>query len=321
MKNDGNAEKVGVLIGRFEVAELTDGYRQLLDWFIEQGFGTNILILGNAQVLCTKNNPLDYESRRLMIEEAYPGKVSLHYLMDQALDEKWSENLDRIVDDTRSNRDVVLIGSKDYFYNHYFGKYRGSFVEYLPKSFPSGAEHRKSVSKQLKCSKEWRAGVIWATANRYPTVYSTADCAVFESAELEHIYLARKPNEKLLRFVGGFADPKDDSFEETALREAKEETGLDCDIIQYVCSRKIDDWRYRNEQDKIITHLFAMTKKGGRANATDDVAELQLREFDRIGETEIVAEHRELFKRLSEWREAWLKANPSMKRIVRDMMD
>lgn len=320
-KTDNAAEKVGVLVGRFEVAELTGGYRRLLDWFLKQGFGTNVLILGNSPVICTKNNPLDYESRRLMIEEAYPGKFDLHYIMDQNLDEKWSDNLDKIIGDIRSNRDVVLIGSKDFFFDHYTGKYRECFVEYLPDSFPSGAEQRKSLSRQLKNSKEWRAGVIWATSNRYPTVYSTCDCAIFESADLDRIYLARKPNETLLRFVGGFASPDDSSFEDCAKREAKEETGMDCEIMQYVCSMRVDDFRYRNEEDCICTHLFAMTRGSGRAKADDDIAELKLVEFDRLRIEDVVPEHRELLGKLATWRKAYLEKHPSMKKIVFDMMD
>lgn len=300
-------EAVSVVVARFEVATLTAGHRQMLDYVLSKGYGTNLMILGVAPTLCTKQNPLDYESRRLMIESEYPGRFSFAYIKDCHDDSVWSKNLDGIIDDLRGNRAPVLIGSRDSFFEHYSGKYRDNFEEYKQQVFISGTEQRRQLSRQIKNSAEWRAGVVYATQNKYPTVFSTVDCAIFDDQTLSRIYLAKKDREIGYRFVGGFADPRDDSFETTARREAAEETGLECDILQYVASQKIDDWRYRSEEDKIITHLFAMTRTFGRAKADDDISELRLFEFDKVGADMLVPEHRSLFEKLAAWRKDYLK--------------
>jgi len=68
---------------------------------------------------------------------------------------------------------------------------------------------------------QYRYGAYDACQSRWPTVYPTVDCAIFDDWSWTKVWLAKKPHEDKLRFVGGFADPKDSSFEETALREAK----------------------------------------------------------------------------------------------------
>lgn len=314
-------EEVSVIVARFEVATLTDGHKQMLDYILSKNYGTNLLILGVSPTLCTKMNPLDYEARRLMIESEYPGKFSFAYIKDCHDDDVWSKNLDNIISDLCGNRKPVLIGSRDSFFEHYTGKYRDNFEEYKQQIFVSGTEQRRQLSRQIKNSPEWRAGVVYATQNKYPTVYSTVDCAIFDDWELKHLYLAKKEKEIGYRFVGGFADPKDLSFEMTAHREATEETGLECAVVQYVTSQRVDDWRYRNEEDKIITHLFAMKKAWGRASANDDISELRLFEFDAIKLNDLVPEHRELFEKLKDWRANYLKNNINIVNEVGKQLD
>ena len=41
-----------------------------------------------------------------------------------------------------------------------------------------------------------------------------------------------------------------------AVREVMEETGADIGQPRYVWSGIVDDWRYRDESDKILTTLF-----------------------------------------------------------------
>lgn len=297
----GNETSVGVVVARFQVAELTEGHKEILDFVLSKGYNLNIVILGIAPTKATKNNPLDFDSRRRMIEEEYPGKFMITYQKDEPDDHSWSENLDsRIEEIAGSNREVVLYGSRDSFGKYYHGKFR--FEEYKQRLFCSGTEQRALAGKQVKASKDWRTGCLYATQNRYPTAYPTVDCAIFDDYYYDYIYLAKKKKDKLLRFVGGFVDPSDNSLEEAAIRESKEETGLNTKVISYVCSKKVDDWRYRSEEDKIITSLFVLQKIKGSAVACDDIEEIHRVLFSDIKATDIIEEHRPLFYALAEWR-------------------
>lgn len=322
MKKEINpSEKIGVVVGRFQVASLTEGHKELLDYVLSKNYNSNILILGLSPLKCTINNPLDYEARRIMIEQAYPGKFSIHYLKDNRSDEEWSNQLDSIIDDVKMNRDVDLIGSRDCFFNHYFGKYKDNFIEYSQKSFVSGTEQRKRISMHVKSESAWRAGCIYATQNQYPSVYATVDCAIFHDNSLKQIYLAKKKGEKLYRFVGGFSSPTDDSFETAARREAIEETKLEVSIIGYIGSTRIDDWRYSNETNKVITNFYAMVKVFGRAEPSDDICTLDLMDFETLTNLQIIEEHRDLFNMLVKWRDNYLKNSNNIGECVRKQLD
>ena len=62
----------------------------------------------------------------------------------------------------------------------------------------------------------------------------------------------KKVTDDKLRLIGGFADVKDNGFEETAIREFKEETGGDLINVEYITSQLSNDWRFRESGDKII---------------------------------------------------------------------
>jgi bifunctional NMN adenylyltransferase/nudix hydrolase len=113
--------------------------------------------------------------------------------------------------------------------------------------------------------------------------------------------MARKPNEKYWRFVGGFVDPTDASYEEAARREFNEETGGNCVInrLRYVLSHRVADWRYAKEESGIMTTLFLAHRQMGFAKASDDIADVKwipIREFSNYNgvRTKVMPEHREM---------------------------
>ncbi|HEX5150269.1 MAG TPA: hypothetical protein VFW07_02410 [Parafilimonas sp.] len=63
--------------------------------------------------------------------------------------------------------------------------------------------------------------------------------------------------------------------------------------MQYIGSAKIDDWRYRNEADKIITLFFKTTLLFGRQKAGDDLAEIK---WITLGELELMIQGGQLVK-------------------------
>lgn len=128
----------------------------------------------------------------------------------------------------------------------------------------------------------------------HPTVFPTVDVIIRKNGKL---LLGRKASQTKFRFVGGFADPAlDNSYEDAAKREAKEETGLDVYAVKYLGSTRIDDPRYRGTEHCIITHLFLAEEWSGEPIASDDIAELKWFDEANLSERDFVDEHHVLWR-------------------------
>jgi bifunctional NMN adenylyltransferase/nudix hydrolase len=87
-----------------------------------------------------------------------------------------------------------------------------------------------------------------------------------------------------------------------AIRELMEECGdVDVEEMVYLGSCRIDDWRYRNSADSVITHFYACNMVGGEPVANDDIAEIRWFDVDRLSADTFVPEHRVLFGILEEF--------------------
>lgn len=290
MKEVTKNYSVGVIVARFQVAELHEAHKELIDTVLSN-HAKVMIFLGLSQVRGSINDPLDFQPRKQMLLEAYPHdkfpNLTIGYIKDNRSDLDWSSKLDMQINDLLAPNDtVVLYGSRDSFLSHYKGKF--DTRELQATRFVSGTELRAKIAQAPQSNAQFRAGAIWLTAQRYPTVYSTVDIVVFDPKERK-VLLARKPNENKYRFVGGFVDPKrDDSFEEAALRELVEETGITVGLagLTYVGSKKVNDWRYANNpSEKIMTHLYVGTYTMGCPQASDDIAEVRWFGVDELEST------------------------------------
>ena len=263
-------EPIGVIIGRFQVDKLHEGHKDLFDQVLAKHKKV-FVFLGLSPLKCTINNPLDFESRKQMILEAYP-QVSVFYIKDVMLDSVWSEKLDEMIEDLLLvGQTAVLYGSRDSFKEHYSGKFK--VVTINQRVFISGADVRRAISSDVKATDEFRKGVIWATQNRYPACIPTVDVAIFD-VDYENLLLGRKKVETQYRFIGGFVSAGE-TFEQCIKREAYEETGLELNNLKIVGSYVIDDWRFKNETDKITTTFFTASKAFGKPVPGDDIYELR----------------------------------------------
>ena len=286
MKEKTKNYTVGVIIARLQVAELHEAHKELIDTVLAN-HAKVMIFLGLSQVRGSINDPLDYQPRKQMLLEEYPHdkypNLTIGYIKDNRCDVSWSEKLDSQIQDIISPNDtVVLYGSRDSFLPHYKGKFDKRELQATRQI--SGSEIRAKIAQAPQSNPQFRAGAIWASYQRYPTVYSTVDIAVFDPRE-RRILLARKPLEDGYRFVGGFIDPKDNSFEEAALRELDEECGLTVSLkgLRYVGSEKVDDWRYaKNPSEKIMTHLYVGLYSMGAPRAADDIAEVRWFDYDEF---------------------------------------
>jgi bifunctional NMN adenylyltransferase/nudix hydrolase len=203
--------------------------------------------------------------------------------MDHADDHEWSKELDRRIREVFPVGSVTLYGGRDSFIPYYSGQFPCREVEPSAYVAASGTLERRNASLEVRGSIDWRAGVVYAAYNRYPQVFPTVDIAVTRETDnggLE-ILLARKPDEKSYRLIGGFVDPTDNSLEAAARREVGEEAHIEISELKYIGSYLVDDWRYRNEIDKIMTTLFLAQYMFGAIQPDDDIEELKWFRLDR----------------------------------------
>jgi bifunctional NMN adenylyltransferase/nudix hydrolase len=283
-------KETAILIGRFQIPEMNDGYRKLIET-IRQTHDDLVLVLAEPKIPASKENPLPLESRMAMIAEAFP-ELRVLSLKDHPLDEEWSRNLDELLDEFAEGRSLVIYGSKERFIDQYRGKHKTAKLSDR-RPTDSGVEEDPS-------SKSFRRGMVYAAGKRYASVFPTVDVAVFREKRSE-ILLAKKDIDGKWRLIGGFADPSDEGFAVSAKRELQEECGdIETSELTYEGSFRIDDWRYRFEQDKIITTLFSADYICGSPQARDDVAELDWFSLDSVpgmmDEGKTALEHGQMFR-------------------------
>jgi bifunctional NMN adenylyltransferase/nudix hydrolase len=289
------ATDVAVIVGRFQVNELHEAHIDLITSVLNK-HDRVLLFLGNSTIRNTLNNPLDYRARRTMIADKFP-TVEIHYINDNPSDTAWTKNLDKLIgEQLLPMQTVTLYGSRDSFLKCYTGKYTTCELE--ATTFISGTEVRRRVCNNYPPTADYRAGMIAATAYRFPTAFQTVDIAVVN--DKGELLLARKPEEKKWRFIGGFSDPASVSLEEDAKREVQEEAGVEVGNITYLGSTLINDWRYRGEIDKIKTALFVAKYVFGKPEGADDVAEVKWVSINNLTKNDIVETHHILIDMFNE---------------------
>ncbi len=77
MKQSQMQYDVGVIVGRFQVPDLHQAHRDLIEKVISQHQKT-IIFLGLSPCKSTRNNPLDFEARKNMILDSYPDVIVLY---------------------------------------------------------------------------------------------------------------------------------------------------------------------------------------------------------------------------------------------------
>ena len=290
--------RVSVIVGRFQVDELTIAHKELIQYALSQS-DRLIIFVGVSPLKSSFNNPLTFGMRAIMISEyntSYGNyNTPIIPIKDVFNVDLWSENLDneiwRLLDLNEENV-VTLYGGRDSF--KYTGKYPKIEMDTILKSL-SGTEVRERIGREIVYSQDFRKGVIWSPQNQFTTVLATVDICIFDKLT-NSILMAKKPSDILYRFVGGFSDVNDETYEDAALREVKEETGLTVKNIRYIGSHRIKDGRYAKERNKIKTLFFVSQYDGGNPKANDDIAEVKWLRLSETIDSDIEEAHRPLFQ-------------------------
>ena len=284
----------GVIIGRFQTPELHSEHIKLIQYVLDRHEKV-ILFLGVSPTLANKKHPMDFITRKYMIEEQFGiSKLTIMPLSDNKSNEIWSKQLDSKIKEVFPLGSVTIYGSRDSFIPYYFGV--NKTLELQPDVFVSATDIREVASKKVISSSEFRAGIIYSVYNQFPTVYGTVDVAIIKDDE---ILLGQKSGETDWRFIGGFVDITDQSDEDAAKRETLEETGLEVADLEYVCSMQVEDWRYRGIKDRsIMTRFFKAKYIFGCPTPQDDINALKWFKLTPELENMLVEEHKKLFKKL-----------------------
>ncbi len=262
--------EVGVIIARFQTDELTEGHVELID-YVSNKHKKVIIFLGVAKTIPSRNNPLEFATRKLMIEELYTN-VNILPIPDQGDDKKWSHEVDSRIGEVYNTSSVVLYGSRDSFIPHYKGKFETR--ELKPTKLISATATRRDISKEIRASKDFRRGIIYAMNTKFPCGFPVIDVGIINES-VTKVLFGKRAHEPKYRFIGGFFDPSTDkNLYDTVKREFKEEGGGELKDITYITNKVMNDWRYRNEVDKILTTLFKATVTTD-VHPGDDIAELK----------------------------------------------
>lgn len=321
MNKDVNVKNytIGVIVGRFQVHSLHGAHRKLINTVFENHKQV-VIFLGIPAGDHTRSNPLDFVTRKAMIQSAYPDAIILP-LKDQRSDELWSRKVDELIYITCGEAKALLYGGRDSFIPHYKGRYQTLEIDLGTESL-SGTEVRESLAGRVIDSDDFRAGIIYGKHAQRPSIYSTVDVVAYNDAG--QILMAKKPNEELYRFIGGFVDPTDESLEHAARREFMEESGqCEIDGLEYVSSHNVKDWRYSRTECSILTTFFAGKFIFGHATATDDIAVLEWVNPKELKKENIMEEHRDLFKMLMNYlivKEVEDKANKSSEKNLNHLI-
>lgn len=294
--------EVGVLVARYQIDDLHKGHTGLID-FVLSHHEKVIIFLGVSKVPFTERNPLDFETRKLMVKSAYP-QVEVFPIYDQGTtprgNQKWSELLDEACEIPFGPKSTLLYGSRDSFIPYYRGKF--DVAEVMHEFEMDATSIRNKIGHEVVDSNDFRKGCIYTCYHLRPTVYPTVDVVVVN--DKEQILLVRKPNEDLFRFAGGFVDPTDANLEAAASRELEEETTLKCTKFKYITSILVDDERYAREKSKIMTTLYLTRQfNTGTPEASDDLKGGEVKWFnikdlitDEQIEAAIMPVHRDMVK-------------------------
>ena len=295
--------KYGVIIGRFQTSYLTNGHKFIIDTVLKK-HSKLIILIGIHMSQPTKRNPLDYITRKLMIEELYPN-VTILPLYDHSNDSVWSMNIDLLITGTSFRENAIIYGSRDSCLKHYSGAYK---TEYIESDLPDNAtEIRKDTASKSLSNQQFREGIIYALSNRNQSPYLVVDVAMIKetisSGELIEdiivpviktieVLLGRKEGEIGYRFIGGFVDSSDACIKDAVHRELLEEVGqIEVGDFELIGEAMIDDWRYRNDEEKIFSCFFKCKYVFGRVHPCDDMPCLEWIPLEKLAETKFIPEH------------------------------
>jgi bifunctional NMN adenylyltransferase/nudix hydrolase len=282
-----NTSVVGIIVARFQVHELHEGHKQLIS-HVQNCHKDVCIVLGKRSELRNDRYPLLFEERKIMVDQTYPGHMmTILPLFDHPFSrERWSKNLDALLQKTFPDRPIMLYGSRDSF----IGNYSGIFptTEIAPGYGGSGTQVRNQI--EFPHTVDARAAIIYAQRTRPGVMYSTVDLAIIDWDQRKVLAIGKAAHDELLSFPGGFLDPALDLCDKDAvIRERAEEIlGIEITDPVAVSDLVVDDPRYRGTTDGSKTRLFCADYVSGTAEHGDDAESTRWVEFNDLTDPSVM---------------------------------
>lgn len=177
-------KKIGVVIGRFQVPELTDGHIALLDHVIANS--DDVCILVGVSPTVSVKNLLPFDCVEQTIRTSNPEIFHVHPLEDiPGEDLQWSMQIDRFLSLLFPRCEISLYGGRDSFKDHYVGRHR-PVVEF--NEFDTGTSGTRVRSEIIRGKPEdsaaFRRGIIFGVG-RYVHSQLPATDGLVQSVPLE----------------------------------------------------------------------------------------------------------------------------------------
>lgn len=162
----------GIIVGRFQVPALTRGHIGLINEVLGLSSEVIVFIGDTKDGRIDSHDPLPYQSRRKMIQNAFPDKpLKIFRLEDIGNFPLWVKELDNTIDlfikteIIRYSGEIILFGSRDSFISGYkanSGKYKTREIKEIGNGV-SGTKSRYDCYKSgIVDSLDFRKGIIWA---------------------------------------------------------------------------------------------------------------------------------------------------------------
>ena len=183
---------IGVFVARLQVDELHEGHHYVIKQ-VTEAHKKVIIFLGVPEFVGFKKNTLDFDTRKKMVQQAYPD-VIISQLPDQEENPDWTHELDKRIREIYSHGEPLLYGSRDSFIPHYKnggGKFDTKELDQLGTF--AGTDIRKTISEEVKSTKDFRSGQIYHSYSLPPRVLPTVDIAPLNEDKTK-VLLARKYN-------------------------------------------------------------------------------------------------------------------------------
>lgn len=157
---------LGVVIGRFQVPNLSDGHLFLIEHALECHRNVVVLV-GSSQVAGTVSNPLNFPVRQAMIKGCFPQVTVVAAPDFPGNNKRWSHHVDASIKSLGLSIDptkVFLYGGRESFGPHYCGEFKVVEVD-SGLDHISGTSVRKNIGKRIIDSDDFRKGWIHAIEN------------------------------------------------------------------------------------------------------------------------------------------------------------